>query len=285
MKREATAASARVARSSAARTTTPRVKSIASLRRGLDVLRVIRNGAGLSLGDLYRETAAPKASLLRIVRTLEEAGWIQRRLADGAYLPLPQPARPLANSRQRARLIEIAAPDLRELHQRMPWPSDIAVRDGLGMLVLESNRSLSGIVVNRGVIGYRPGMVWSAMGRAYLAFCPEPEREALLKALRSSGDVLDQASRRSEWLQRIIAQTQRQGYALRDPRNIGPDAEALKPFSAIAVPVRGEGGVQACLSCIWISDLASEAQIVDRYLVLLQRAAARIGARLAAEKV
>jgi IclR family mhp operon transcriptional activator len=255
------------------------------LRRGLDVLRVIRNGAGLSLGDLHRETAAPKASLLRIVRTLEEAGWIQRRLADGAYLPLPQPAPPLSNSRQRARLIEIAAPDLRELHQRMPWPSDIAVREGLGMLVLESNRSLTGIVVNRGVIGYRPGMVWSAMGRAYLAFCPESEREALLKALRSSSDVLDQASRRGEWLQRIIAQTQRQGYAVRDPRNIGPDAEALKRFSAIAVPVQGGGGVQACLSCIWISDLASEAQIVDRHLAQLLRAAARIGARLAAEKV
>ena len=271
-------------RPSASRSVAPRVKSIAALRRGLQVLRVIRNATGLSLNELYRETAAPKASLLRIVRTLEEGGWIQRRLADGAYLPLPQPARPAASSRQRARLIEIAAPDLRDLHQRMPWPSDIAVRDGLGMLVLESNRSLSGMVVNRDVIGYRPGMVWSAMGRAYLAFCPEAERDELLEALRNSADISDRAARRGEWLQRIIAQTGRQGYAVRDPHNIGPDAEALKRFSAIAVPVLGGGGVQACLSCIWITDLATEVQIVTRHLGSLQRAAARIGARLAGEK-
>ncbi|MCX7150951.1 MAG: helix-turn-helix domain-containing protein, partial [Proteobacteria bacterium] len=89
---------------SASRTPSPRVKSIASLRRGLDVLRAIRNGQGLSLHALHGETSAPKASLLRIVRTLEEAGWIQRRLADGAYLPLRQPQRPAPASRQRARL-------------------------------------------------------------------------------------------------------------------------------------------------------------------------------------
>ena len=266
---------------SASRTPSPRVKSIASLRRGLDVLRAIRNGQGLSLHALHGETSAPKASLLRIVRTLEEAGWIQRRLADGAYLPLRQPQRPAPASRQRARLVEIAAPALRELNQRMPWPSDIAVREGLGMLVLESNRSLSGLVVNRDVVGYRPGMVWSAMGRAYLAFCPQTECDELLAALRASADPGDQAAQRTEWLQRIIAQTQRQGYAVRDPRNIGPDAEALKRFSAIAVPVLAGGGVQACLSCVWITDLANEAQIVERHLAQLRLAAARIGERLA----
>ncbi|NIL96732.1 MAG: helix-turn-helix domain-containing protein, partial [Planctomycetales bacterium] len=42
---------------------------------------------GLALKDLHRKTGIPKASLLRILRTLEEKGMIWQRMADGAYVP------------------------------------------------------------------------------------------------------------------------------------------------------------------------------------------------------
>ena len=261
-------------------TDAPKVKSIESLRRGIAVLEAIRDSAGLSLHDLHRSTALPKASLLRILKTLEEAGVVQRRIADGLYLPRAGGPRMDGIGRRHLRLTELAAPFLRALHRQLPWPSDIAVRDGNRMLVLESNRPLGRLSVNRKVVGFHPDMLLSALGRAYLAFCPDDEREALLRDLLPAGP--DSALRR-EKLDRLIAATRRQGYGLRDPIHLGPDADMAERFCAIAVPVRVEAGVAACLSCVWLAEIETETRIVARYLEPLQRTAERIGERLSAD--
>lgn len=262
----------------------PRVKSIESLRRGIEVLEAIRRSAGLSLHALHCSTALPKASLLRILKTLEEAGVVQRRIADGLYLPRAGGPPMDETQRGRLRLTELAAPCLRALHARLPWPSDLAVRDGTRMLVLESNRALSRLSVNRRSVGFHPDMLLSAMGRAYVAFCPDDEREALLAELLGGAQQAGRAHRR-EQVERVILASRRQGYGLRDPCHLGPDADMAERFCAIAVPVRAGGGVAACLSCVWLSEVTTEERIVAQYLEPLQAAAAQIGARLEAAGV
>ena len=63
------------------------VKSIRALERGLDVLQALRTGQGAGLKDLHEITGLPKATLLRILRTLIERNLVWQRIADGAYLP------------------------------------------------------------------------------------------------------------------------------------------------------------------------------------------------------
>ncbi|MBL0283610.1 MAG: helix-turn-helix domain-containing protein, partial [Zoogloea sp.] len=47
------------------------MKTIDALSRGLDVLRSLEERRGQSLAELHRATGIPKASLLRILETLE----------------------------------------------------------------------------------------------------------------------------------------------------------------------------------------------------------------------
>ena len=70
----------------------PSVKSVRSLERGLDVLQALQSGHGMGLKALHEITSLPKATLLRILRTLMERNLIWRRMADGAYLPSSRPA-------------------------------------------------------------------------------------------------------------------------------------------------------------------------------------------------
>ncbi|MGE0805039.1 MAG: helix-turn-helix domain-containing protein, partial [Burkholderiaceae bacterium] len=219
---------------------TPKVKSIEALRRGIEVLEAIRAGGGLSLHALHGRTALPKATLLRILRTLEESGVVQRRIADGFYLPRADTLAPPAARREHLRLTELAAPHLRALRRQLPWPSDIAVRDGAHMLVLESNRPLSGLSVNRQVVGFRPHMLLSAMGRAYFAFCPADERAALLRELAREAEQAPAlaALLRPAAVERLLADARRRGYGLRDPVHRGPDADMAERFCAIAVPIQ-----------------------------------------------
>ena len=61
----------------------PRAETIRGLERGLQVLRALQSQQISSLNDIYVATGISKPSLLRILHTLEGAGLVTRRLADG----------------------------------------------------------------------------------------------------------------------------------------------------------------------------------------------------------
>lgn len=149
------------------------------------------------------------------------------------------------------------------------------------MLVLESNRRLSPIQVNRKALGVRPHMLWSAMGRAYLAYCPEAEREEILAALRASSAPEDRIASNKRRIENLLAQTRALGYGVRDARYGVLDAGAPRRVSAIAVPVRQGDAVIASLNCVWLADALSERQIVQRHMKALLAAATDIARRVA----
>lgn len=258
-------------------------KRVAALARGLTVLKAIHARPGASLGELHERTGFPKATLLRSLRTLEDSGFVARRLADGGYLPafLASEA-PRAAPRWLA-LTGAAGPTLEALGRTIPWPTDLGVRDGATMLILESNRrlaSIRSIHVNRQALGFRPHMLWSAMGRAYLAYCPAAEREHILAVLRGSDTPADRAARNRGWVDTLLRETRGRGYGIRDERHAGLDVGLPHQVSAIAVPVRRRDAVLACLNCVWLIEAVPEREIVERHLAALQEAAAQIASRV-----
>jgi IclR family mhp operon transcriptional activator len=246
-------------------------KRVEALARGLEVLRVVQAHPGCSLHELHGRTGVAKATLLRSLRTLEDGGFVSRRLADGGYLSVP--------GGDDSPLVEAAGPSLEALSRAIAWPTDLGVREGSAMVVLESNRRLSPIRVNRQALGARPHMLWSAMGRAYLAFCPAQEREDILGALCASNAPEDRAARDRRKVERLLAQTRERGYGVRDAHYGVLDLALARQVSAIAVPVRHGARVLACLNCVWLIDVLDEAEVVARHLEVLQDAAQSIAAR------
>jgi IclR family mhp operon transcriptional activator len=253
-------------------------KRVEALARGLAVLKAVYANPGVSLHHLHASTGLAKATLLRSLRTLEEGGFISRRLADGGYLPVVPVPR---DTTKWLALTEAAGPALEALSRTIAWPTDLGVRDGASMLVLESNRRLSSIRVNRQTLGARPHMVWSAMGQAYLAFCPDAEREEILAGLRASKAPEDRAARNARRIERLLGDTRERGYGVRDARYGVLDLG--RPVSAIAVPVHRGGRVFACLNCVWLVDVTDEREVVARYLAPLRAAADEIAQPLGSE--
>ena len=252
----------------------PQVKSIVSLRRGIEVLCYLEGRFVSTLKEIHDATGVPKASLLRILKTLEGSGRVARRIADGAYMPRPANQNLDAVLLQRLRLVQAAAPVLLSLKTDMPWPSDIAVRDGMEMMTLESNDTRGELDVNRRIISYRPDMLHSAMGRAYLAFCDEAERRDLLAQLARSAGGLP----RPAHLERIIADTRARGYSIRDPASIGPAGDEVHAQSAIALPIFAQGRLIACLNCVWLAESMLIDVFVRRHMPRLVQAAQDTGA-------
>ena len=254
------------------------VKSINALRRGLDVLFAIERSSAATLAELHRQTSLPKATLLRILKTLQQAGWVERNELEGRYVPTSATGESGPAVEWRARLSALAAQPRATLQRRVPWPTDLGVRDGSAMLILDAHRPINGLAVNYRVLGFRPPMLMSSQGRCYLAFCPDDERKGILEVLARSPSEVDRLARSPNSIRRLVSHAREQGYAARDPAPTSLDSP--ERFGAISVPVRCAHHVVACLSCSWLPAITSERDVVMAHLSDLQAAARSIEEKL-----
>jgi len=104
------------------------------------------------------------------------------------------------------------------LSERIKWPSVLAVPRLTHMEVIETNASRAYIDnIPLGPVGFRVNMLRSASGRAYLAFCEDAVREAILNALRLSTHKGDRSAHSPDYVSQMLQEVRTLGYAQRDP--------------------------------------------------------------------
>jgi IclR family mhp operon transcriptional activator len=255
--------------------------TIRGLQRGLQVLEALQSSPISSLHEIHLATGISKPSLLRILNTLERAGYVSQRLADRHYR-ISAFAR-IGRKRDRYdRVAEAAAPVLDRLCQKVRWPSDLTVPGGDHMERRETSQPGSPFFIHRtqrNRVGQSIGWLLTGVGRAYLAFCPEPEREQILQRLRKSTKPDDRLAQNPKRLEEILAETRRRGYATRDPTFVGGHYGG-PPFddglAAIAVPLLGRKQVHGSINCLWIKTAFTVEEFAARHLADLQAAAVEI---------
>jgi IclR family transcriptional regulator, mhp operon transcriptional activator len=207
-------------------------------------------------------------------------------MADGAFLPSHIMLQ-RGHLDDTAWLVEIASPVLGKLCERVMWPSVLSVPRLDHMEVVETNSPRAHFdELPAGPIGFRANILRSASGRAYLAFCPDAEREAVLRRLRDRDVVGHELAHDPVAVRRIVAATRRRGYSVRAPDFGGHYSKTRRELddgrSSIAMPVRSGGHVLACVNLTWRRKALTLTQVVDRYAGDLRTAVTTIEGRLAA---
>ena len=252
------------------------VKEIRALSRGVMVVETLCRRGACSLAELHHETGLPKSTLRRILTTFKHANFLRCSLADGLYranIHVPSSIDTATNP-SIGRIVAAATPVLEDLARRVPWPSDLMVRDGLQLHIIESNRALTPLQINSMEIGDHVDMLSSAVGRAYLAFCLPAERDEILDQFcgkRSAKEIARVA--------RILSETRERGYGERDTKFTGStDRHPLLTdrLNAVAVPVLLREHVLCCINLLWpraaLASIGSKEEIAR----MLQRCAAQI---------
>jgi IclR family mhp operon transcriptional activator len=205
---------------------------------------------------------------------------VARRLADGRYRL--SVFTDVVRKRDRYdRVAEAAAPVLAQLCKRVKWPSDLFVPAGDCMERRETSMPHSPFVL-RGLatqVGGRVGWLMTGVGRAYLAWCPEKEREKTLRTLRKSNNPQDSLARDSKKLERILSEVRRRGYATRDPSYVaGRYGETPVDDGAAAIAVALSDGrrVHGSINFRWIRTAFTVEDFAARHLADLQDAAREI---------
>lgn len=246
---------------------------VRGLSRGLAVLRALNAMPGGIGGvmELARTTGIHRTTVKRLLETLKAEGLVHQK-DDGASYALGFEVRRLSEGYVGADWIDgVAAPAMRAHLRALSWPSDLATPDGGFMIVRESTHRVSMLSQHRATIGIRIPMLVSSLGRAWLAWCAEEEREATLSLLRARNDAIGQQARDTNYVKRIVRETRRRGYALNKGEWL---SEAS--VTAIGFPIRiGEHAIGA-INLVLQSSLVSEREIAARYVPLLRSLAIEI---------
>jgi IclR family mhp operon transcriptional activator len=256
---------------------TAAVKEIRVLSRGVKVMETLCRLGACSLAELHRATGLPKSTLRRILFTFERVSFLRCSLGDGLYranIQVPAFLSAADANPVIGRIAAAAKPVLAELSARASWPTDLVVRDGLQIRIVETNRMLSPFPVNRLEIGDNVDMLSSAVGRAYLAFCPQAERMEIIAQLRRAYGAEATAN-----LPRILGETRQRGYGVRASSCMGGTERypsLIDNFHAIAAPVLLRGQVLCCINLLWRPSAVLSARDKAKLARILRQCAKKI---------
>jgi IclR family mhp operon transcriptional activator len=242
--------------------------------RTLQILEALNRHPVATVAQLHEHTGIPKPSIVRLLQTLEGRGYVRHAPQPGGYY-LTSKVRALASGyHSEPRIVEVLAPLLDALTADIKWPAAVAVPEGDAMVVRYSTIPSSPLSLLHSTINMRLSLVSRALGRAYLAFCSDEERAALLGMAAASSNPEDVPARDRKSIEATLELVRRQGYALRDP--------TVRPVSrTLAVPVFDASHVVGAIGITWFASTMKADEAVQRYLGRLQDAAATARAALA----
>jgi IclR family transcriptional regulator, mhp operon transcriptional activator len=245
-------------------------RPIRALQRGLDVLTTLNRLERAAINTLAAAVRLPRTTTYRILETLRVAGYVVRDPHDDCYRPTIM-VRALSNGfDDEAMVAHIAKPHLAALGVQIVWPVAIATPSGATMMIRETTDRDSPLALERYSAGVRVPMLGSAAGRAYLAYCGGPERDALLELLSRSAVPEDRMARSRIEVERMLNETRTQGFGM------AHRARRVSEETSLAIPVRAKDRILATVTVRYAATAVPLRTAVEQFLPKMREIAHKI---------
>jgi len=162
---------------------------VTALARGLAVLACFGPGrTSLANHDIAAACGLPRSTVSRLTYTLTKLGYLHHTAETGRYR-LGHATIALSSAALGGLDVRgIARPALRAVAEAANASVGLGVRDRLSMRYVDCQRGPAAISLNLDT-GSRISLARSAMGRAYIAVCPERERDSIYEDLKALDPV------------------------------------------------------------------------------------------------
>jgi DNA-binding IclR family transcriptional regulator len=183
------------------------------LDRSLDVLEFLAERGEAGAGEVSQELALPRASLYRLLNTLEARGYIARAPRSRRFR-LGVAIQALASQASTSLVVNLAAPALADLCLKTGETANLGVLSG-GRIFYAASRD--GLHVPRmpATVGDEIEPHATAIGKAILAAVPAKDRAALLGPAPYAA-FTDRTVTSAAQLERELAVAAQRGYAVDD---------------------------------------------------------------------
>jgi len=237
--------------------------------RALTVLRQLNVENGATIRELHRSTGISRAALYRILRTLQNEGYIASDSEIESYRLTPMVRHLSEGFQEDAWISDIAGPLLDELQKTVIWPTDLLAFFDDTMIMRRTTRRVSPWTIDRALVGLRIPMLITACGRAYLAHQPDNVVEGVIRRLKNSKHSDDNIAREPKAVYQLLDKVRVAGYALRE-RGFMPET------GSIAVPVLIAGTSRCSIAITYIFSAMASQDVIANYAPMLKATAAKI---------
>jgi DNA-binding IclR family transcriptional regulator len=211
-----------------------------SLEKSLFVIETMATRNNWKLKTLNEACSIPKGTLQRILRTLEDLGYVRQVERGGTYA-LTLKFHKLGNQIVSQSDMEfLTQPILHSLRDKVNETVNLSILSGVDMLVVHQIASSHALQMDS-IVGTSFPAYLSASGKVFLAFLPEDELRVFIKELRCSNANMD--TKKINLIKKELETVREKG--------IGFDFEELfKGIRCIATPVFDDlGKIVATISC------------------------------------
>jgi IclR family mhp operon transcriptional activator len=258
----------------------PSFEPVRAITRGLTVLRLVSEQGPITATELARAAKLPQPTVVRILETLIDAGYVYRR-SDSTTFGVTARTKMLGSGYDaNSRLVQIAEPLIESMRAEIGWPSNLATLEGGSMVITYTNRNAKGLSIP-GRLGARIPLLATGVGIVQLAGLPPEALQAQLERLRQSREMWDSLPELWLGLDERLEAARRNGYAFAHERYL--DAVYQSQIWAVAVPILVNGRTEAALSSLVLRGAGPRQQLLDSILPALRRTALTIGSQLSAE--
>jgi IclR family mhp operon transcriptional activator len=232
--------------------------SVRSVQRALRLIRLMNTRPAWTLAELVRELQLPKTSVFRMLRTLEEEGFVQSPPGTHGLYRICSSVQDLASGvTSESVLADIAAPIVIAGTRRLRWPLSVAVLDDCHMRVIFCGMPYSRLATRTTTVNRRYWVFTSALGRAYFASCHPVERQVIteraIEFLNEHGLNWPYTAAK---LAAEMKATRHAGYSVR----WGGPTDAT---SAMGVPIGADGDVIGSLVCSTYPKSLNERRVLE----------------------
>ncbi|MCA0318375.1 MAG: DNA-binding transcriptional regulator [Proteobacteria bacterium] len=247
----------------------PSFAPVRSVVKALDLLAEINRSGIATVGELHRRLNLPKPTIVRLLETLIEAGYVARDDRMRGYQVTSAVGRLSAGFHGAPLVIEAARPWATALTRQIKWPCSVCLLDCDAVVVRFSTILDSPVSPFHATLGHRLPLGGRALGRAYLLFCPDEER-AILRAAMAASSIAENRAMTDAECEALMIQARRRGFAERDP-----DVEP-RNSATIAVPLMLGERVLATFGVTFFRSVITTPDDKARIIRPLMKAKARI---------
>jgi len=206
-------------------------KTVRSVERTLQILELMNRAPVVRVQYLAQETGLPAPTVVRLLETLINAGYVSKIGRQAGYCVTEKVAALGAGHHGLPQVFDVAREAAEALTRRTLWPTALATLDVDALVIRFSTIPMSPLSHYQSTINRRMTLLDYAHGRAYLSFCPSQERAHLVALLQQSAATPAEAEAIAQRAESVVALTRASGFGERTG-NIQPETHS------IAVPLR-----------------------------------------------
>ena len=184
---------------------------IEPVRRSFALLEALSRRRTSTLGALTAETGLPRPTVVRLLHTLIALGYAQRISREQGYRLTDRVLGLSESIRFVDHLVDAAMPHMSRFTSEHGWPLYLATLSYGAIAIRHSTAPESPMAFEGAGLNLRRPVLISALGRAWLAFCPEEERRNILR------DIGGLTRRQEAALDELLGRVRRDGYAFTTP--------------------------------------------------------------------